>query len=145
MAVVFVLFKDIPSAAIVIFVLYVCLATFVSSCQIEFVVNPNYAASSLMWSCLGFCLSIMVLCVLLSQYIWINVNTDGINTLMFLTPLLVFPLMILWQGLWDVVYGKIYETWANPFYLFSRAELDTETLLEQENQELEHEEVTVNI
>jgi hypothetical protein len=47
-AVVFLMFKDLPNASIVVFVLYVCLATFVSACQIEFVVNPNYAAPSLM-------------------------------------------------------------------------------------------------
>ena len=56
-AVVFLMFKDLPNASIVVFVLYVCLATFVSACQIEFVVNPNYAASSLMWCCLWFCVS----------------------------------------------------------------------------------------
>ena len=144
-AVVFLMFKDLPNASIVVFVLYVCLATFVSACQIEFVVNPNYSASSLMWCCLGFCVSIMVLSALLGPSLQSNVNTDSAKTLMLLTPLLAFPLMILGQGLWDVVYGKIYETGANPFYLPSRAELDTETLLEQEKQELEHEEVTVNI
>ena len=144
-AVVFLMFKDLPNASIVVFVLYVCLATFVSSCQIEFVVNPNYSASALMWCCLGFCVSIMVLSALLGPSLQSNVNTDSAKTLMLLTPLLAFPLMILWQGLWDVVYGKIYETGSNPFYLPSRAELDTETLLEQEKQELEHEEVTVNI
>jgi hypothetical protein len=121
------------------------LATFVSSCQIEFVVNPNYSASSLMGCCLWFCISIMALSWMLAPSLQSNVNTDWAKTLMLLTPLLSFPLMILWQGIWDIVYGKIYENWANPFYLPSRAELDTETLLEQENQELEHEEVTVNI
>ena len=144
-AVVFLMFKDLPNASIVVFVLYVCLATFVSSCQIEFVVNPNYSASSLMGCCLWFCISIMALSWMLAPSLQSNVNTDWAKTLMLLTPLLSFPLMILWQGIWDIVYGKIYENWANPFYLPSRAELDTETLLEQENQELEHEEVTVNI
>ena len=64
--------------------------------------------------------------------------------MIFLTPILVFPLMILWQGLWDIVYGKFYELGSNPFYLKSRAELDTETLMEEQKQEYEHEGVNVN-
>lgn len=144
MAVIFLMFKDIKNAAVVGFVLYVCLATFLSFCQMEFVVNPNYAASSLMGSCLGFCIAISVLTVMLVPSLQNNVNSDSAQMMIFLTPILVFPLMIFWQWLWDVIYYKIYETWANPFYLHSRAELDTETLLEQEKQEYDHEDITVN-
>lgn len=145
MAVIFLMFKDIKNASVVWFVLYVCLATFLSTCQMEFVVNPNYSASSLMGCCLGFCISISVLTVMLVPSLNQSVNNTSSQMMIFLTPILVFPLMILGQGLWDIVYGKFYELGANPFYLKSRAELDTEALLEEQKQEYDREEVTVNL
>ena len=144
MAVIFLTFKDLPNASVVGFVLYVCLASFLSMCQMEFVVNPNYSASSLMWCCLGFCFSISVLSVMLAPALLQSANESKAQMMIFLTPILVFPLMILWQGLWDIVYGKFYELGSNPFYLKSRAELDTETLMEEQKLEYEHEGVNVN-
>lgn len=64
---------------------------------------------------------------------------------MLLTPLLSFPLMIIGQGLWEIVYAKIYENGANPFYLVSRAELDTQTLLEHQQDEQAQETVNVDV
>lgn len=51
--------------------------------------------------------------------------------------------MIFGQGLWEIIYHKIYETWANPFYLPSQAELDTQTILENQKQAAEKESVNV--
>lgn len=64
---------------------------------------------------------------------------------MLLTPLLSFPLMILGQGLWEIIYAKMYENGANPFYLTSRAELDTQTLLEHQQEEQVQESVNVEL
>lgn len=129
----------------ILFVLYVCLSLFLSFSQIEFVVNPNYAASSLMGNVIGLCIALVVLGGLLGTSISTNVNDNDPQKLMLLTPLLSFPLMIFGQGIWEIIYAKMYENGANPFYLPSRAELDTQTLLEQQKQELEQEKVNIEL
>lgn len=129
----------------ILFVLYVCLSLFLSFSQIEFVVNPNYAASSLMGNVIGLCVALVVLGGLLGTSISTNVNDNDPQKLMLLTPLLSFPLMIFGQGIREIIYAKMYENGANPFYLPSRAELDTQTLLEQQKQELEQEKVNIEL
>ncbi len=72
-------------------------------------------------------------------------NTNDAQKLMLLTPLLSFPLMIFGQGLREIIYVKMYENGANPFYLASKAELDTQTLLEHQQEELSQESVNVEL
>jgi hypothetical protein len=144
MAALFVAFKDKTWASTVLFVLFVCLSVFLSFCQIEFWVNPNYASSSMMWNVLGLCVTLTVLWSMLVPKLT-SVADTWIQQLMLLTPVLSFPIMIFWQWVWDVIYAKLYELWSNPFYLPSPAELDTETLLEQQRMESKQEEVTVDL
>lgn len=141
----FLILQDISWAPVILFVLYVCLSLFLSFSQIEFVVNPNYAASSLMGNVIGLCLALVVLGGLFGTSISTNVNDNDPQKLMLLTPLLSFPLMIFGQGIWEIIYAKMYENGANPFYLPSRAELDTQTLLEQQKQELEQEKINIEL
>lgn len=141
----FLIFQGNAQAPILLFVLYVCLSLFLSFSQIEFVVNPNYAASSLMGNVIGLCISLVVLSVAFSKSIDISVANDDSEMLMLLTPIFSFPLMIFGQGIWEIIYAKMYENGANPFYLPSRAELDTQTLLEQQKQELEQEKVNIEL
>ena len=42
-------------AEVVLFALYLCLSLFLSFSQMEFVVNPNYSASSLIGNALECC------------------------------------------------------------------------------------------
>ena len=53
--------------------------------------------------------------------------------------------MILGQGLWEIIYAKVYENGANPFYLSSQAELDTQTILEGQEEEQTQESVNVEL
>lgn len=110
----------------------------------EFVVNPNYSASALAGGTIGFLLSLVVLGVLWKAS-YNAVETSSQYTVVLLATLVSFPLMILGQGLWEIVYHKIYETGANPFYLPSQAELDTQTILENQKKEAEAEQVNVDL
>lgn len=145
MVALFLIFQATQNAPVILFVLYVALSLFLSFSQIEFVVNPNYSASALMGNALGFCIVLVVLWGLGSSSLTTNVNTNDAQKLMLLTPLLSFPLMIIGQGLWEIVYAKMYENGANPFYLASRAELDTQTLLEHQQHEQAQETVNVDV
>ncbi len=98
-----------------------------------------------MGNVIGLCVALVVLGGLLGTSISTNVNDNDPQKLMLLTPLLSFPLMIFGQGIWEIIYAKMYENGANPFYLPSRAELDTQTLLEQQKQELEQEKVNIEL
>lgn len=141
----FLIFQGNAQAPILLFVLYVCLSLFLSFSQIEFVVNPNYAASSLMGNVVGLCISLIVLSIAFAKSIDISVANDDSEMLMLLTPIFSFPLMIFGQGIWEIIYAKMYENGANPFYLPSRAELDRETLLEQQQQEFEQEKINIEL
>lgn len=98
-----------------------------------------------MGNVIGLCLALVVLGGLFGTSISTNVNDNDPQKLMLLTPLLSFPLMIFGQGIWEIIYAKMYENGANPFYLPSRAELDTQTLLEQQKQELEQEKINIEL
>lgn len=145
MVALFLIFQSTQNAPVVLFVLYVALSLFLSFSQIEFVVNPNYAASALMGNALGLCIVFIVLWGFWSSSLATNVNTNDAQKLMLLTPLLSFPLMIFGQGLREIIYVKMYENGANPFYLASKAELDTQTLLEHQQEELSQESVNVEL
>lgn len=144
MMVFFVVFQKLSGSEVVLFALYVSIAVFLSFSQIEFVVNPNYASSALSGSTIGFALALIVMGVL-----WLgaqaSVDHSAPYMLVWMSTLIVFPLMIFGQGMRDIVYYKIYETGANPFYIPSPAELDTKTLLENQKQEAEKESVPVEI
>lgn len=140
----FLLLKEVQMAEVVLFVVYVSLSLFLSFSQIEFVVNPNYSASSLIGNVLGLCL-----CLVVMGMLWVPAHASVDKTrpymLIWQSTLIAFPLMILGQGLWEIVYAKIYENGANPFYLPSKAELDTETILEHQAEEQTQESVNVEI
>lgn len=145
MVALFLIFQSKPNAPVILFVLYVSLSLFLSFSQMEFVVNPNYSASSLMGNALGFCLCLMILGGLLGASITSSVNDNDPQKLMLLTPLLSFPLMIFGQGIREIIYAKMYENGANPFYLPSKAELDTQTILEHQQEEQAQESVNVEL
>lgn len=145
MVALFLIFQDKPNAPVILFVLYVSLSLFLSFSQIEFVVNPNYSSSALMGNVIGFCISLVVLWGLLGSSTSSNVNDNDPQKLMLLTPLLSFPFMIFGQGIWEIIYAKMYENGANPFYLPSKAEMSTETLLQHQQEEQEQESVNVEL
>ena len=139
----FVILKDTAGADVVLFALYVAIAVFISFCQIEFAVNPNYAASSLAGCTVGLAVALVVLGIIWKGTFG-SVDVSARYMLAYQSTLVVFPIMIFGQGLWEIIYHKIYETWANPFYLPSQAELDTQTILENQKQAAEKETINVD-
>ena len=136
--------KEVPMAEVVLFALYLCLSLFLSFSQMEFVVNPNYSASSLIGNALGLCLCLVVIGMLWSQ-VYSSVDKMMPYRLIRYSTFISFPLMILGQGLWEIIYAKVYENGANPFYLPSQAELDTQTILEGQEEEQTQESVNVEL
>ena len=136
--------KEVPMAEVVLFALYLCLSLFLSFSQMEFVVNPNYSASSLIGNALGLCLCLVVIGMLWSQ-VYSSVDKMMPYRLIWYSTFISFPLMILGQGLWEIIYAKVYENGANPFYLPSQAELDTQTILEGQEEEQTQESVNVEL
>ncbi|MBF0932077.1 MAG: hypothetical protein HXJ92_01575 [candidate division SR1 bacterium] len=139
----FVILKDTAGADVVLFALYVAIAVFISFCQIEFAVNPNYAASSLAGCTVGLAVALVVLGIIWKGTFG-SVDVSARYMLAYQSTLVVFPIMIFGQGLWEIIYHKIYETGANPFYLPSQAELDTQTILENQKQAAEKETINVD-
>lgn len=139
----FLVFQDMSWAPVLLFSFYVCFALFLSFAQMEFVVNPNYSASALAGCTIGFMISLIVLGAMWKST-FNTVESSSQYTVVLVASLVSFPLMIFGQGLWEIVYAKIYETGANPFYLPSQAELDTQTIIENQQKEAAAERVNVD-
>ena len=73
-----------------------------------------------------------------------TVESSSQYTVVLIASLVSFPLMIFGEGLWEIVYSRIYEMGANPFYLPSQAELDTQTIIENQQKEAAAERVNVD-
>ena len=139
----FVIFQDMSWAPALLFAFYVCFALFLSFAQMEFVVNPNYSASSLAGCTIGFMISLIVLWAMWKAS-FNTVESSSQYIVVLIASLVSFPLMIFGEGLWEIVYSKIYEMGANPFYLPSQAELDTQTIIENQQKEAATERVNVD-
>ena len=131
----------------VIFWLYVSLNL------MDFLSQPNYSASSMMWNNL-WCIITVVVYVLIMQSIdfsqWTAESSDGLKFksvffLAILPVILSYTLMIFGASLWDAIYYKFYEWWNNPFYLPSLNELREERQKEEAKIAEEEEDVNVDM
>jgi Co/Zn/Cd efflux system component len=110
---------------------------FISYTLIEFTTNPSYSASSLIWSVLGFGITLVIYMAIYSAT---KEDVDGTNTLYLhvLSPFLISYMIIpLFHGIWTQIYYGIYTGWSNPLFVPQLADV-TQT---QE----EVDEVTVDI
>ena len=115
---------------------------FISINLIDFLSQPNYSASSLMWNMLGCVLSI----VLHLLIIRIMMNTKEFNILFIIASSMVaYTMTVLWSCIWDAIYYKFYEWWNNPFYLPSLNELREERKKEEAKKNEEEEEINVEV
>ena len=121
-------------------VLYVILkfqiifSLYVSVNLIDFLSQPNYSASSLIWNTL-WCALAVVLAIILSWNI-VLVTVSAIAT---------YTSVVLWAWIWDAIYYKFYEWWNNPFYLPSLNELREERIEEEYKKAKDEEDVNVDI
>ena len=112
---------------------------FISINLIDFLSQPNYSASSLMWNMLWCVLSVILHLLLISRI------SDHIWFIM-LSSILAYTVTVFGSSLWDAIYYKFYEWWNNPFYLPSLNELREDRKKEEaKKKEEEEEEVNVEV
>lgn len=91
---------------------------FLSSLQSEIVSNPNYWASSVIWTTLSF-----VLIMLAYSIIWkVSINwwsQQKLYLLLLFPPVICYGLLPLWESIWEAIYYKMYELGNNPFFISS--------------------------
>ena len=134
---IYLMMSDLLETLLFVFAFHVMFSFFISFLLIELTTNPSYSASSVIWSVLGFVVTIIV-------YVWIYTITEsdinGTSTLYLyiLSPfLLSYTLIPLCHGIWTEIYYSIYMWWSNPLFISQLADV-TQT---QE----EVDEVTVDI
>lgn len=111
---------------------------FIAKNLIDFLSQPNYSASSLMWNTLWAVLSVVVHLVIVSVS-WFNI------LLIIASSVIAYIMTALGSGLWDAIYYKFYEWGNNPFYLPSLNELREERRKEEEKKAKEEEDVNVDM
>ena len=113
---------------------------FISKNLIDFLSQPNYSASSLMWNTLWAVLAVVVHLAIVST-MW-----KDVNILLIIASAMVSYIMIaIWSWIWDAIYYKFYEWWNNPFYLPSLNELREERRKEEVKKAKEEEDVNVDM
>ncbi len=112
----------------IIFMLYISLNL------MDFMAQPNYSASSLIWNTIWFVLATFLALILPMDIIYITISA-----------VVSYASIALWAWIWDAIYYKFYEWWNNPFYLPSLSELREERKKEEIKKSKEEEDVNVEI
>lgn len=107
---------------------------YISINLIDFLSQPNYSASSLIWNTI-WCALAVILAIILSWNI-VLVTVSAVTT---------YASLVLGAWIWDAIYYKFYEWWNNPFYLPSMNELREERKEEEYKKEKEEEDVNVEM
>ena len=136
----YLLFKDMHVLYMLLW-FQIIFQLFISKNLIDFLSQPNYSASSLMWNTLWVILAVVVHLVIISM-----MESNGFNILFIIASAMVAYIMIaIWSWIWDAIYYKFYEWWNNPFYLPSLNELREERRKEEEKKAKEEEDVNVDM
>ena len=106
--------------------------------MIDFLSQPNYSASSLMWNTLWAVLAVVVHLAMVSF-----ANFSILLTIA--SSVIAYIMVAIWSWIWDAIYYKFYEWWNNPFYLPSLNELREERRKEEEKKAKEEEDVNVDM
>lgn len=111
---------------------------FIAKNLIDFLSQPNYSASSLMWNTLWAVLAIVVHMIIIS---------NGVENVIpiIISSVVAYIMIAIWSWLWDAIYYKFYEWGNNPFYLPSLNELREERRKEEEKKAKEEEDINVDI
>lgn len=105
---------------------HILFSVFVSSCQIDFVSNPHYSTSSMVWNVVGFVLGFVGYAIVYKTAVqsWAE---QQIYFLMLFPPVLAYTLVPFGSGIWEKIYYKVYESGANPFYVTTLEDLSNGT------------------
>ena len=118
----------------------IILELFIAKNLMDFLSQPNYSASSLMWNTLWAILAVI------AHVLIIKVIGDDLNILLIIaSSMFAYILTAIWSWIWDAIYYKFYEWWNNPFYLPSLNELREERRIEEIKKSKEEEDVNVDI
>ena len=118
----------------------IILELFIAKNLMDFLSQPNYSASSLMWNTLWAILAVI------AHVLIIKVIGDDLNILLIIaSSMFAYILTAIWSWIWDAIYYKFYEWWNNPFYLPSLNELREERRIEEIKKSKEEEDVHVDI
>lgn len=96
---------------------HVMFGFFISYTLIEFTTNPSYSASSLIWSVLGFGITLIIYMAIYSAF---RLDEAGETTLYLhvLSPFLIaYTVIPLFHGIWSQIYYGFYTGWSNPLFV----------------------------
>jgi len=94
---------------------HIMFSVFLSTQQMETVSNPNYWSSSLIWTTLGFVITVLIYSLVRkSSSMWGAQNK--LYLLLLIPPIISFGIMPLWAWIRERIYYKMYEVWNNWFY-----------------------------
>lgn len=134
----YLLYMDNMTALYTLLWFQIIFELFIAKNLIDFLSQPNYSASSLMWNTLWAILSVVVHLVFVSMQ-------DFNILLVIASSVIAYVTTTIWSWIWDAVYYKFYEWWNNPFYLPSLNELREERRKEEEKKAKEEEDVNVDM
>ena len=109
---------------------------------IDFLSQPNYSASSLLWNTFWCVLTIILYLIFSSNFEKLNISS--IYVALF-SVIISYTLMIFWSEIWNAIYYKLFEWWNNPFYLPSLNELREERKKEEAKKAENDEDVNVDM
>ena len=136
----YLLFRDNMIALYTMLWFHIIFQLFISKNLIDFLSQPNYSASSLMWNTLWAVLAVVVHLAIIST-MWKDVNI----LLIIASSMVAYIMVAIWSWIWDGIYYKFYEWWNNPFYLPSLNELREERRKEEEKKAKDEEDVNVDM
>jgi MFS family permease len=114
---VYLMMSDSLDVLLFVLAFHVMFAFFISYTLIEFTTNPSYSASSLIWSVLGFGITLMIYMVIYNMTKW---DVDWTNTLNLsvLSPFLIsYTVIPLCHGIRTQIYYGIYTGGSNPLFV----------------------------
>jgi len=119
---IYMLFKGNIDTLFLLLWFHILFSVFVSANQIEFLSNPNYSGSALMWNVLWFALALLIYGMVykLSKVSSVQQQT---YFLMLLPSVLWFTLIPFGGGIWEKIYYSLYSMWSNAFYIPSLSEV----------------------
>ncbi|MDR0607131.1 MAG: hypothetical protein LBG52_01985 [Candidatus Peribacteria bacterium] len=137
-------FQQDIGTAFTLFGIQIIFSFFITSNLIEFLAQPNYAASSMLGNLFGFMLSIMIYLQLVMGIPQGEV-VDKLFLFMIVPPVVGYAIIIAGLGIWDAIYYKLFEWGNNPFYLRSLSELREERQEEEMKKQKENENINVEM
>ncbi len=112
---IYLIFSSDINTLFIILSFHIMLSTFLSANQNEIVANPNYSASSLVWTTIGFAVTILIYSLIRkSATTWWT--QEKLYILLLLPPIISFSIIPLWLWIREKIYYRMYEIWNNGFF-----------------------------